>query len=147
MTNHKLAKYLEGFDTYSYYLGINAGFAEVVGAGCKKLALSSPLTQSELDILLKPTEIVAQEYNVKIFVEKDFLTTKLFPPELTEGKSVIFLAADDLVLEEYHNLKNMKEKSIKENNLLNVEEEIAWKFGKLLSYSPEKIRSLIIKNS
>ncbi|MBM3291262.1 hypothetical protein FJY84_01130 [Candidatus Bathyarchaeota archaeon] len=146
MGEHKYSKILKNFDVYSYYLGINVGFAEVVGAGCKKLALSTPLNEQELNVLLKPTEMAAEDYNAKIFVEKDFLITKLFPENLTKGKNVIFIAANNSVLNDYHNLKQIKAKAIKENNLSQVEDDIAWQFGKLLSYSEEKIGKLIKKN-
>jgi len=44
-------------------------------------------------------------------------------------------------------LKELRKESDKEGNPEKLEKVIALRFGKLLSYSPDKIRKLIEKNS
>jgi hypothetical protein len=47
MEEHRFGKHLKDFDLDSYYLGMNYAFIEVVASGCKRLALSPPLTEEE----------------------------------------------------------------------------------------------------
>ena len=65
MSNHHLSKILPDFNIYSYYAGINMAFAEVVGLGCKQLALSSPYSREVAEKMLPATEHAANEYNCK----------------------------------------------------------------------------------
>ena len=46
---------IEGFDLVSYHAGVNMAFAEVVGAGCKRLALSSPYDPELAEKMMEPT--------------------------------------------------------------------------------------------
>jgi len=147
MSEPRLSQVIDGFHLYSFYAGVNFAFAEVVSFGCKKLALSSPYTDEELEALLEPTKIVTEKYGVPIYVERNFLTTRLFDPAFTEGKSVILIAQNQEVIDEYLALKKLKEKAIKEERLEEVEDEIAWRFGRLLSYSDEAIRRLLSRRS
>ena len=62
------------FDQYSYYAGITAAFAEVVGAGVKQLALSHPYTAVELAIMQEPTKRIAEENGIMMRVEDDLRT-------------------------------------------------------------------------
>ena len=147
MSNHPLGKIIEGFDLHSYYAGINMAFAEVVGAGCKKLALSSPYSHEMADEMLPATRYAAEEYNVKLMVEPELLITKLFPSDVAKEKTVILIAHDQSVLDEYMKLKKLKEQSNKEGNPEKIELEIAQIFGKLLSYDKETISRLIARRN
>ena len=51
------------------------------------------------------------------------------------------------MLDDYFALKKLKQKAIDEGQLAEVEREIAWKFGKLLSYSEKNIERLILENT
>ena len=145
MSKHPLSKIIEGFDLHSYYAGINMAFAEVVGMGCKKLALSSPYSAELAEEMLPATEHAANEYNVKLMVEPKLLVSKLFPRDIAKDKTVILIAHDQSVLDEYLKLKELKEESDKTGNPDKLELEIARRFGKLLSYDDETINRLLKK--
>ena len=146
-SNHKLSGVIEGFHLYSYYAGSIFTAAEFVSAGCKKLALSAPYTEEEVAAMMEPIKMASEEYNVPFYVEKDFLTTILFSPLLTEGKTVLFIAQNQNVLDDYFELKKYKQKAMEEGRLAEVEKEIAWKFGNVLSYSEENILRVIAGNT
>ena len=145
MSNHPLSKIIPGFNLHSYYAGINMAFAEVVGAGCKKLALSSPYTHKVAEEMLPATEHAAKEYNSKLFVETDLLVSKLFPRDIAKDKTVILIAHDQSVLDEYMTLKKLKQKSNEKGNPEDLELEIAQRFGALLSYDEKTINRLLAK--
>jgi hypothetical protein len=143
MSDHPLSKIIHGFDIKSYYAGINTAFAEVVGAGCKKLALSSPYSHQMALKMLPITQHAANEYNIVLMVETDLLVTLLFPHDIAKNKTVILIAHDQSVLDEYINLKKLKKQSNEEGNPENKEQEIAKRFGALLSYDTYTINRLI----
>ncbi|MCW4049190.1 MAG: hypothetical protein NWE89_05575 [Candidatus Bathyarchaeota archaeon] len=146
MIDHPLSKIIKGFDLDSYHAGINTAFAEVVGAGCKKLALSSTYSSEQAERMLEPTRHAAEEYGAKLYVETDLLVSKLFPRDIAKGKTVILIAQSQDVLDEYMELKRLKEESNRKKNPEDLELEIARKFGALLSYSKEKIDELLAKH-
>lgn len=134
------------FNLYSYYAGINMAFAEVVGLGCKMLALSSPYSPEVAEVMLPAVEHAANEYNCKLLVEPDLLVSKLFPRNIAKGKTVILIAHDQSVLDEYLTLKKLRKESDKNGNPEDMELEIAQRFGALLSYDEKSIKRLIAKN-
>jgi len=144
--SHPLSKIIPGFNLHSYYAGINMAFAEVVGAGCKQLALSSPYSHEMAQEMLEASEYAATEYNVELMVEPDLLVTKLFPHDIAKDKTVILIAHDTSVLDEYKMLKKMKKYSNEEGNPDDLEVEIAQRLGKLLSYDEATINRLLEKN-
>ncbi len=146
MSEHPLGKIIDGFHLYSYYAGINMAFAEVVGAGCKQLALSSPYSHEVAEQMLPATKFAAEEYGVNLLVEPDLLRSKLFPRDIAKDKTVILIAHDQSVLDEYMTLKKLKKTSDKERNPDDLELEIAQRFGALLSYDEATISRLIAKN-
>jgi hypothetical protein len=132
-------------DERSYQLGVIGAFSEVVGAGVKKLALSSPMTPEDMDNLMEDAERIARENGVKLFREEDFLVTDLFPGSITEGKHVLLIYLDP-VKDEYFEIKAEKaallEKSEYEGE---ARREIARKIGRLLSYSEDHIEQMLNK--
>jgi hypothetical protein len=147
MSEHPLNKIIPGFSLQSYYAGITMAFAEVVGAGCKKLALSSPYSHEMAEKMLPASRLAADEYNVVLMVEPDLLVTKLFPSDIANGKTVILIAHDQTVLDEYNELKKLREKSNKMGNPEKLELEIARRFGAFLSYDEETINRLMVAQS
>jgi hypothetical protein len=111
----------------------------------KPLALSPPLTREEYDRLRVPIKLIADDYNVHILVDEDFLTTMLFNPAYTEGKVVIHLAKKASTLERYKALKELKAKMRREDKPREAEEEIAVGLGHLLGYDDETIMRLLKK--
>jgi hypothetical protein len=75
--------------------------------------------------------------------KQKLLVTRLFSPTVAEGKTVILFAYNQKILNEYMALKEFKRKAVEEGRLEEVEEEIAWRFGRLLSYTDETIERLL----
>ena len=146
MSDHPLSLILPTFDSHSYHAGINMAFAEVVGAGCKKLALSATYSHEYAKEMMEATEYAAKEYNVLLQVEPELLVSKLFPTDIAKDKTVIIIAKNQGVLEEYAALKTMKKESNEKGNPDELENKIAVKWGKLLSYEDAKIEELLSKH-
>ena len=143
MEDHWLSKHVKGFDLDSYHLGMIYAFAEIAGSGVKPLALSPPMTREEYDRLKAPIRIMADEYDIHLLVDEDFLTTKLFNPAFTEGKVVVHMAKDASTLDRYKTLKELKVRKRREGKLKVSEEEIAVSLGLLLGYDKETIADLL----
>ncbi|UCE40290.1 MAG: hypothetical protein JSV17_12605 [Candidatus Aminicenantes bacterium] len=140
---HPANEVIPDFHLYSYYAGRISTSTEFVSYGCKKLALSTTLSDEELAVLLPHAEQKAKEYRIPIYVEKDLLVTPLFSPTVARGKTVILFAYNQDVLDEYFAIKAFREKAIEEGRLGDVEEELGWRFGRLLSYTDETIERLL----
>jgi hypothetical protein len=141
--DHPVSQMIEGFHLLSYYAGSISTAAEFVGYGCKKLGLSATLSDEELAVLLPHAKQKADEHGIPIHVEKDLLVTELFSPTIAIGKTVILFAYNQEVLDEYFAIKAFRQKAIEEGRLEDVEEEIAWRFGRLLSYTDDTIKRLL----
>jgi len=133
-------------DRRSYNLGMIYAFAEVVGSGVKRLGLSPSLTEEDYMDVIDDTRLIADEYGVTLYKDRDFLETLLFNPEYTRGKIVIHLADSRETLDEYLRLKERKRRLEESGELTKAkEEEIARGLGALLSYSEEAIERLLEK--
>jgi hypothetical protein len=131
-------------DRKSYNLGMIYAFSEVVGSGCKRLALSPALTNQEFRDIVEDVQTIVEEYDLVLKVEDDFLATRLFNPDYTRDRLVILIAAEQATIDEYMALKGLKREHIEARNLTEcVEVEIAWDLGRLLSYSDETIEGLL----
>jgi len=127
-------------DWVSYNLGVIQGFAECVGAGVKKIALSASMTRKQYDSVIEDVKLIAKENYSKIYVDESFLETLLFPVEYTSGKIVIHIYKDQRINDEYLALKEKKRKHEATGTYtMDIQREVAWTFGKLLSYSDEAI--------
>lgn len=120
-------------------------FSEAVGFGVKQLALSSLYTPEELEIMLKVIEYASQRFGTIYTVEPELIKTKLFPRDIAVGKIVVLIANNQSVLDEYCDLKKLREESDAKGNPEKTEIEIARRFGKLLSYDEKSIEELIAK--
>lgn len=130
-------------DQRSYQLGVIGAFAEVVGLGVKRLALSSPMSPAEMDALIDEAVEIIERNGAEAYRETDFLVTDLFPAELTEGKHVI-LIYNDPVLDEYLALKERKQELVDEERYEGeARKEIAREMGRLLSYPEDRIESML----
>ena len=133
-------------DQRSYQLGMIYAFAEMVGSGVKRLALSPALTEDQFERIIQEVRLIAEEYNLVLHVDRDFLETRLFNPEYTKGKMVIHLAAEGATIDEYEALKERRRGHLEAGTLTEEAElEIARGLGRLLSYSDESIQSLLEK--
>lgn len=130
-------------DPLSYALGNFSTFAEVVNIGLKKMALSQALPPAEMDRLEREVRKIADEWDVEIYREPDWLVTDLFPESATAGKHVLLIYRGD-TLEEYQALKARKAELIAAGEYdAAARRDMAWAVGKLLSYPDEKIEQLL----
>ncbi|GMR22265.1 MAG: hypothetical protein BMS9Abin37_0601 [Acidobacteriota bacterium] len=130
-------------DERSYQLGVIGAFAEVVGLGVKRLALSSAMSPEDMDALIDEAEKIIARNDALSYREADFLVTDLFPEEVTAGKQVI-LIYNDPVRDEYLTLKERKQKLIDDGRYRGEErKEIAREMGRLLSYPEERIERML----
>ncbi len=133
-------------DWRSYQLGVIAAFAEVVDNGCKRLALSSPMTGEQFDSVIEDAREIAAKRDLILYVDDDFLETILFDHEPIRGKTVIHIVADQATVDEYLGLKEKKRGHAEAGTLTDdVEHEVAWGLGRLLSYDDDSIKRLLEK--
>jgi hypothetical protein len=131
-------------DPRSYNLGMIYAFAECVGSGVKRLALSPALTEAQLEEILGDVRLVAEEFGLVLHIDRDFLETRLFNPEYTRGRIVVHIAAKQETIDEYLGLKDYKGRHEDAGTLTDeVEVEVARRMGRLLSYSDEAIEGLL----
>lgn len=127
----------------SYHIGMIYAFAECVGSGVKRLGLSPPLDDDEYEDIKRVVEAISEDFDIVTYVDRDFIETLLFNPEYTRDKIVIHLADNRKTIEEYKELKEDKRRYISQDSYdAEAEDEIAWRLGKLLSYSDDAIRKL-----
>lgn len=145
MSDTPLPDILPNFDKLSFMSGTCLAFSEAVGFGVKRLALSSVYLEDELEIMLKVIEYASQRFGTVYLPEPSLLESKLFPREIARGGTVVLIAHDQSVLDEYAVLKKLREESDSKGNPEETELEIARRFGRLLSYDDEAIEGLIEK--
>ena len=134
-------------DPYSYNLGIIGAFGELVHAGVKKLALSEVLPPSEMDRLMPEAQRVAERNHVQLYRERSLLVTDLFPADVAQGKDVL-LIYEGATRDEYLALK-ADAHQLQEGGQYRgkTREEIARRFGRMLSYSPQQINQLLAQQT
>ncbi len=132
-------------DARSYNLGIIGGFSEVVRLGIKQLALSEVLTPDEMDGMMDDVHIIADRNEVEIWREPALIVTDLYPADVAEDKHVLLIYIGD-TLERYQALKRDKDALLASNQYAGkAREEIARRFGRLLSYPEAVIDDLLAK--
>jgi catechol 2,3-dioxygenase-like lactoylglutathione lyase family enzyme len=131
----------------SYRLGAIGAFGEAVNAGVKQLALSTTLSREEMDAFLPEAEKVAEKNNVLLYRETDLIVTDLFPGDIATEKEVL-LIYQGTTKDQYLQLKADKAALVEAGRYVGKErEEIARRFGRMLSYSPHKINQLLAENT
>ena len=125
----------------SYEKGATEVFCELVNYGVKQLGLGVPMTPAEMDKFLPYAEESAKKHNVKLYRETDLIDTDLFTRGIAKGYDVL-LIYNGTTLTQYLDLKK-DIKKLEENGLYHgkVREEIARRFGRLLSYTPRTINN------
>ncbi len=146
MSDTPLPDILPSFDKLSFMSGTCFAFSEAVGLGVKRLALSSVYSPEELEIMLKVIDYASKRFGTMYKPEPNLLESKLFPRDIARGKTVVLIAHDQGVLDEYAALKKMRVESDANGNPEGMELEIARKFGRLLSYDKAGIEGLIAKH-
>ena len=140
---------MQTIDPYSYQCGVMDCFCEMVRAGVKSLALSHPMdTAEERDALLPYARELCQRYGNQLYIEDEPLLTDLFPASLNRGKHNILFYRAGHVLEEYLRLKERKAALVAGGAYFGGNRsQVAWDFGRLLSYPAEAIRQLVDENN
>lgn len=140
------AAHESGIDERSYQLGIIGGFAEVVRLGVKQLALSEVMSPEAMDAIVPDAEGVAERNEVAIWRETDFLVTDLYPADVALGKHVLLVYTGG-TLDEYLAIKADK-RALQDAGEYRGEarEEIARRFGRLLSYPEPTIDELLARD-
>ena len=146
MSEPSVQHILPSFDKLSFMSGAVVAYSEAIGFGVKQLGLSSVYSDEELEIMLKVIKFASEKYGTLLYIEPDLLKCKLFPRAIAEGKTVVVIANNQKVLDEYHVLKKLKEESVSKGLPEDMELEIAHRFGKILSYDEKTIERLIAKN-
>lgn len=139
---------MKEIDKFSYKLGAADCFCEMVRAGVKKLALAHPCdTREERDSFLPEFEKLCGEYGVSMYCEDEGFLTDLFPVSMNQDRFNVIFYQEESVLREYLDLKAEKEQARK-NGTYTPEKrrDIAWRYGRLLSYTDEGIERLLRGN-
>ena len=134
-------------DEWSYNLGVVGGFSELVAAGVKKMAFSAPMKPGEMDGFIVEAQNKADEYGIKIYRESDLIVTDLFPEDVAKGMDVLLLYKGT-ALDVYQLIKEDQKKLIADGNYNDINRQsISRRLGRLLSYSPKKINSLLAEQT
>jgi len=134
-------------DQRSYQLGVMGGFAEVVKLGVKQLALSEVMSPEEMDDIMDDAMVIAERNQVQMWRETDFLVTDLYPADVAEGKHVLLIYTGD-TLDRYLAIKADQAGLVAAGEYEgDAREEIARRFGRLLSYPEAVIDELLEQQS
>jgi hypothetical protein len=137
----------QDIDQRSYNLGILGGFSEVVRLGVKKLALSEVMAPAEMDAMMDDALVIAKRNEVQMYREAELIVTDLYPADVALGKHVLLIYTGN-TLEEYLTLKADKATLVATGKYTGAaREEVARRFGRLLSYPENIITDLIEKRS
>ena len=115
----------------------------MVRLGVKTLALSEVMAPEEMDGMLGDAAVIAERNKVNMWRETDFLVTDLYPADVAEGKHVMLIYTGD-TLDKYLQLKADKAGLVGAGRYQgDAREEIARRFGRLLSYPESVIDDLL----
>ena len=132
---------------FSYHLGAADVFCEMIRAGVKKIALSHPCdTREARDSFLPDFDRLCQKYGFHYYVEDEPIITDLFPVSMNRGKYQVIFYQDEKFLQDYLSLKEEKLNARASGYYRSVRSDLAYRYGKLLSYTDEGIRQLLTLN-
>ncbi len=134
-------------DEYSYRLGAADCFCEMVRAGVKRIALSHPCdSRGQRDAFLPDFDRLCAAYGVRYYVEDDPFLTDLFPVSMNRGKFNVIFYQEAEALGDYLALKAEKRRAVEAGEYAACREEIARRYGRLLSYAENGIARLLAAN-
>ena len=133
---------MQNIDPYSYQCGVIDCFNEMVRSGVKALALSHPMdSAAERDALIPFARSCCHQYGNQLYIEDTPLLTDLFPLSLNQGKFNILFYRAGHILDQYLRLKERKANLVAERAYFGGNRsQLAWEYGRLLSYPDEAIR-------
>jgi hypothetical protein len=115
--------------------------------GVKQLALSEVMSPEEMDDIMDDALVVAKRNGVEMWRETDFLVSDLYPADVAEGKHVLLIYKGD-TLDQYLAVKADKAALVAAGEYEGeAREEIARRFGRLLSYPESVIDDLLERQS
>jgi hypothetical protein len=131
-----------GIDLRSFQLGMINCFAEMVGVGVKRLAISPPLAPEDYEKIRDASDAIAEGSGISSYLETSLLITDLQSPDFTRGKWSILYFKDQDTLDAYMELKERKA-ALEDAGSYTLEsrQEISRDFMRLLSYPEETIES------
>lgn len=139
---------MEKIDTLSKIYGTMSAFCECVACGAKNLALGAPVSEKERDMHWAYALEIAGKRNLKCAKCDDALLTDLFPWSMNKDKHNIVFYAKDAYFEEYEALKKRKKALVASAAYYGkARYQLAYDYGKLLSYSDEAIHRMIAANT
>ena len=101
------------------------------------------MTPEEMDHIMDDAAVIAERNSVEMWRETDFLVTDLYPADVAEGKHVLLIYTGD-TRDEYLALKEDKSKLVAAGEYNGrAREDIARRFGKMLSYPDSVIDRLL----
>ena len=105
------------------------------------------MTPEEMDGVMDDAMVIAERNEVQMWRETDFLVTDLYPADVAEGKHVLLIYTGN-TLDRYLALKADKARLVAAGEYEGeAREEIARRFGRLLSYPEPVIDNLLQKQS
>ena len=139
---------MQTIESYSYHCGFIDCVNEMIHAGVKTLALSRPMeAAAERDALVPFARESCRRWGNQLYIEDEPLLTDLFPLSMNQGRHNILLYRAEHVLDQYLRLKTRKRALVEEKAYFGGNRsQLAWEFGRLLSYPEEEIRRLIAEN-
>ncbi|MBN3520685.1 VOC family protein [Algoriphagus lutimaris] len=127
--------------------GALEAFAEMVKAGVKPIALSQPLSPSEMDLFMPEATRIAEKYEISVFREPNLIGTSLFDSSVVQGKEVLILYKGES-LEAYQMLKKrVNELEASKEYSGQKKEDVSRSFGRMLGYPESNINNLLAQNS
>lgn len=100
-----------------------------------------------MDAFIVDAKKTASRHDVSIYRESDLIVTNLFPADIAKDLDVLLLF-QGTTLDEYLALKAEKAKLEQEGTYTKEAQiSISRRFGRMLSYSPRKINTLISQNT
>ena len=111
------------------------------------MALSEVMSPAEMDAMMDDALVIARRNEVQMWRESDLIVTDLYPADVALGKDVLLIYIGD-TLDECLALKKEKAALVAAGNYRGeAREEIARRFGRLLSYPENIIDDLIEKQT
>ena len=105
------------------------------------------MSPTEMDAMMDDALVIAKRNEVQMWRETDLIVTDLYPADVALGKHVLLIYTGD-TLDEYLALKADKTALVATGDYSGeAREEIARRFGRLLSYPENIIDDLIEKQT
>jgi hypothetical protein len=132
-------------DSFSKTVGSMSTFNEMLSCGAKNLALGVPVYDKTLrDEHMEFAKVICEDCGTQCVNEDEPFITDLFRVSLNKDKYNILFFMDEKYLHAYNDLKARKKALVASGEYKGAARyQIAYDFGKLLSYTDEAIDRMI----